>query len=142
MYKRQLLYCYETPTPYFGDIGTGQTDSTGTCYISIDDVFQETVNTSVEYSVFLQKEGPGDIWVEEKSSAFFVVKGTPELSFSWEIKVIQKEYEHLRLDDYELQELPADDSIELEYIFDQELEDNDTEMEELLNEDFKSISGN
>ncbi|MEI1258317.1 hypothetical protein V8Q34_26690 [Blautia sp. JLR.GB0024] len=141
-YDKRLLYCYETPTPYFGDIGTGRTDKTGICYVSIDDIFQETVNTNMEYSVFLQKEGPGDIWVEEKSSAFFVVQGTPNLSFSWEIKAMQKEYEHLRLEDYELQELPDDDSFELEYIFDQELEDNDREMEELLNEDFKSISGN
>ena len=139
-YGNRLLYCYETPTPYFGDIGTGRTDEDGICYVSIDDIFQETVNIGVEYSVFLQKEGAGDIWVEEKSSAFFAVRGTPNLSFSWEIKAVQKDYEYLRLDDYSLQDDIADDSIELEYIFDQELENYDREMEELLNEDFKSIS--
>ena len=78
--------------------------------------------------------------MDEKSSAFFVVKGTPDLSFSWEIKVVQRDFEHLRLDDYSLQDDIADDSIELEYIFDQELENYDREMEKLLNEDFKSIS--
>ena len=139
-YDKRLLYCYETPTPYFGDIGTGRTDESGVCFVSIDDIFQETVNIGVEYSVFLQKEGAGDLWVEEKSSAFFIVKGTPGLAFSWEIKAVQKEYEHLRLEDYELQELPDNDNFELEHIFDQELENYDREMEELLNEDFKSIS--
>lgn len=139
-YDKRLLYCYETPTPYFGDIGTGKTDERGVCFVSIDDIFQETVNIGVEYSVFLQKEGAGDIWVEEKSSAFFAVRGTPNLSFSWEIKAVQKDYEYLRLDDYSLQDDIADDSIELEYIFDQELENYDREMEKLLNEDFKSIS--
>ena len=139
-YGNRLLYCYETPTPYFGDIGTGRTDESGVCFVSIDDIFQETVNIGVEYSVFLQKEGAGDLWVEEKSSAFFIVKGTPGLAFSWEIKAVQKEYEHLRLEDYELQELPDNDNFELEHIFDQELENYDREMEELLNEDFKSIS--
>lgn len=140
-YSQRLMYCYETPTPYFGDIGTAKTDENGVCFISIDDIFQETVNTKMEYTAFLQKEGPGDLWVDEKSSAFFVVKGTPNLSFSWEIKVVQRDFEHLRLDDYVLQADVPDDNVELERIFKQELEDYDREVEELLNEDFKSISG-
>ncbi|WP_104804905.1 hypothetical protein [Blautia marasmi] len=140
-YGDRLLYCYETPTPYFGDIGTGRTDENGICYVSIDDIFQETVSIGEEYSVFLQKEGAGDLWVGEKTSAFFIVQGTPNLSFSWEIKAVQKNYGYLRLDDYSLQDYIADDSKDLEYIFDQELENYDREMEELLNEDFKSISG-
>lgn len=140
-YSQRLMYCYETPTPYFGDIGTAKTDENGVCFISIDDIFQETVNAKIEYTAFLQKEGPGDLWVDEKSSAFFVVKGTPNLSFSWEIKVVQRDFEHLRLDDYVLQADASDDSVELERIFKQELEDYEKEVEELLNEDFKSISG-
>lgn len=140
-YGDRLLYCYETPTPYFGDIGTGRTDENGICYVSIDDIFQETVSIGEEYSVFLQKEGSGDLWVEGKTSAFFIVQGTPNLSFSWEIKAVQNGYEYLRLDDYSFQDYIADDSKDLEYIFDQELENYDREMEELLNEDFKSISG-
>lgn len=142
-YGDRLLYCYETATPYFGDIGTGRTDDIGICYVSIDDILQETVNIGVGYSVFLQKEGPGDIWVEEKSSAFFVVKGTANLPFSWEIKVIQKDYEYLRLEDYELQEEMNQDNCgkELQDIFEQELEEYDKEMEELVNENFKVVSG-
>lgn len=140
-YGKRELYCYETATPYFGDIGTGKTDENGICYVSIDAMFSETVNAAVEYSVFLQKEGPGDIWVESKDSAFFVVKGTANLPFSWEIKVIQMEYEYTRLEDYNLQRSIMDDSDELKEIFDKELEYNDKEMEEIVNENFKSISG-
>lgn len=142
-YGDRLLYCYETPTPYFGDIGTGRTDETGICYVSIDDIFHETVNIGAGYSVFLQKEGPGDVWVEEKSSAFFIVKGTPNLQFSWEIKVMQKDYEYLRLEDCELQDEMDLDNYDkgLQDIFEQELEEYDKEMEELINENFKIVSG-
>ena len=142
-YDKRLLYCYETPTPYFGDIGTGRTDENGICYVSIDDIFQETVNVNVKYSVFLQKEGRGELWVEEKSSSFFVVQGTPNLSFSWEIKVVQKDYEYMRLEDYELQEeIDQDNNKDLQYIFEQELVEYDMEMEELLNENFEIVPSN
>lgn len=93
-----LQYCYETPTPMFGDIGTGQTDESGKCYIYFDPVFQETVSADYTYCVFLQKEGKGDIWVSEKTADYFLVEGTPNLSFSWEAKVKQRDYEYLRLD--------------------------------------------
>ena len=93
-----LQYCYETPTPMFGDIGTGQTDESGKCYIYFDPVFQETVSADYTYCVFLQKEGKGDIWVSEKTADYFLVEGTPNLAFSWEAKVKQRDYEYRRLD--------------------------------------------
>lgn len=130
-YGNRLLYAYETPTPYFGDIGTGQTDEDGTAFISIDDIFDETVNTNIEYSVFLQKEGPGDIWVDEKSNSYFTVKGTPNMKFSWEVKAVQKGFETLRLDDDDIRqegEMPADD---IDALLDAELAAYDAEMEEL-----------
>ena len=98
-YGARKLYAYETPTPYFGDIGTGITDSDGTAIISIDDIFNETVNTNVEYCIFLQKEGNGDLWIDKKDYTFFIVKGTPNLKFSWELKVVQRDYEQYRLND-------------------------------------------
>lgn len=93
-----LQYCYETPTPMFGDIGTGQTDESGKCYIYFDPVFQETVSADYTYCVFLQKEGKGDIWISEKTADYFLVEGTPNLAFSWETKVKQRDYEYRRLD--------------------------------------------
>lgn len=101
-YGDRLLYCYETPTPMFADIGGGQLNEDGFAVVALDPVFMQTVNTSAEYRVFLQKEGKGDIWIEAKEPAFFTVKGTPGLIFAWEVKCIQKGFETLRLEDYGL----------------------------------------
>lgn len=98
-YNNRLLYCYEMPTPFFGDIGGAQLDENGICYVDIDDVFSETINSDMQYHVFLQKEGAGDIWVKEKNTNHFVVEGTPNLKFSWELKARQKDYEQYRLDE-------------------------------------------
>lgn len=97
-YGKILLNAYETADCYFGDIGNGITDNNGTCRIDLDPVFLETVNTEVEYVVFLQKNGPGDLWVENKGQTYFTVLGTPGLSFSYEIKAKQNGYEHTRLE--------------------------------------------
>lgn len=131
-YNKRLQYCYETPTPMFGDIGTAQTDETGKCYIDIDDVFQETVNTDVEYQVFLQKEGKGDLWIEEKTPTYFLVKGTENLKFSWELKVVQRDYEFERLEEYNHEEKEDEIDYEQEYI--DEINVLIEEQEEMLNE--------
>lgn len=131
-YDTRKQYCYETATPYFGDIGTAQTDETGKCYIDIDDIFAETVNTGVEYQVFLQKEGQGDIWVEEKTDSYFIVKGTENLKFSWEIKAIQRDYEFERLEKFDNSEKEEVIDYEKEYM--EEINDLIKEQEEMLNE--------
>ena len=131
-YDTRKQYCYETATPYFGDIGSGCTDNTGKCYIDINDIFSETVNTGVEYQVFLQKEGQGDIWVEEKTDSYFVVRGTENLKFSWEIKAIQKDYEFERLEKFVISEKEEVIDYEKEYM--EEINDLIKEQEEMLNE--------
>lgn len=98
-YGTRLQYCYEMPSPLFGDVGEGQTDEDGECVVYLDDVFSETVRLDIEYQVFLQKEGPGDLWVQEKTPVYFLVKGTGNLKFSWEIKARQKGYECERLEE-------------------------------------------
>lgn len=87
---------YETATPYFGDIGRGKTNKEGICVIHIDELFKEGANTDIEYEVFLQKRGKGDIWIKESNSLYFIVEGTPSLEFSWELKAIQRDYEEFR----------------------------------------------
>lgn len=130
-YSNRLLYSYETPSPMFGDVGEAITDEDGLAYVSIDDIFAETVSSKIEYQVFLQKEGPGDIWVEEKNASYFVVKGTPDLKFSWELKGIQKDFEAERLEPpndtygYSGPDLPSFDDLG-------DLESFVTEQEEIL----------
>lgn len=103
-YGSRLLYCYETPAPLFGDVGSGVIGEDGTCVVSIDDVFTECSRTDMGYQAFLQKCGPGDLWVSEKAPGYFVVEGTPGLAFDWETKAHQAGYELERLEDAELRD--------------------------------------
>lgn len=90
------VYCYETPTPLFGDIGSGEISEDGKCYIDIEDILKEMINTGIQYYVFLQKRGEGDLYVSECRQDYFLVTGTPGLRFFWELKAKQKGYEYNR----------------------------------------------
>lgn len=98
-YGNRLEYCYEMPTPYFGDIGEGITDNDGICYIFLDDIFAETIDTNCEYQVFLQAYGEGTVYVNERNSSYFIAKGTPNMRFAWELKAVQRDYEMYRLEE-------------------------------------------
>ena len=98
-YGEQTYYSYEMPSPYFGDIGDGRLDENGVCYVSIDDIFTESTNMSLQYYVFLQKCGEGDCWVAERTPEYFVVRGTPGMAFTWEVKGKQTGYENIRFND-------------------------------------------
>lgn len=106
-YGNRLQYCYETPTPLFGDIGEGTIDDTGVCMIYIDDIFAETANTNCDYQVFLQSYSEYNCYVSERTPFYFVVNGEPNTSFGWEIKAVQKDFETYRLDTF-----GADDEME------------------------------
>lgn len=124
-YQKQYLHAYETPSPMFGDCGSSILNESGEDIIPINDIFLETVNTGIEYQVFLQKEGQGDIWIEEKQSLYFTARGTPNLRYSWEIKAIQKDYEHIRFEDVQI-------------VFqDTELEQYENEVEDLQKQELK-----
>ena len=96
-FGERKLYCYETASPMFGDVGEGLISLDGTCIVDIDPVFEETVETG-QYQVFLQKYGTGDCYVSERSRYTFTIEGTPGLRFGWEIKAKQKDFSQLRLD--------------------------------------------
>ena len=136
-YDERLLYSYETTSPMFGDIGSGVLDSTGYCYVSVDDVFSETARTDINYQVFLQACGAGALYVESKSSTHFVVRGEPGLAFDWEVKCRQLDYPHLRLENDTLQT-----GIDEEYNYGDSLtgayhDENEyiTQMEQLFDEE-------
>lgn len=127
-YDNRLLYSYETASPMFGDIGEAVLDSDGLCYVDIDDIFSETISDTIEYQVFLQKEGQGDCWIAEKHPRYFVIEGTPNLKVAWELKAKQLGYELLRLEDDDI------DLDEYENINDDILNDYINEQEELIND--------
>lgn len=129
-YGTRSLYCYETPTPLFGDIGEGETDDSGKCCVFLDEVFSETIADS-RYQVFLQKYGEGDVYVAERGAGWFVVHGTPGLRFGWEVKAAQKGYAEYRLDE-DMGFAPVKEGTGASYI-DDALEDTETLIEEAWN---------
>ncbi len=96
-YSDRLLYCYETPSPLFGDVGEGVIGEDGRCYVALDAVFAQTISTE-QYQVFLQAYGDGECWVAERRGGCFVVQGAPGLAFGWEVKAKQRDYDQRRLD--------------------------------------------
>ena len=96
-YGARSMYCYETPTPLFGDVGEGVIAEDGKCYIMTESVFAQTINEN-NYQVFLQKYGEGECYVTERKSGYFIVEGTVGLKFGWEIKAKQAGFEMYRLD--------------------------------------------
>lgn len=107
-YGERLLYCYETASPMFGDIGEGTIGEDGKTYIQIDPTFSETIQTT-QYQVFLQVYGDGKAYVSERHESYFVVSGTPGLSFGWEIKAKQADFSDLRLESDIRQDVSTDD---------------------------------
>ena len=139
-YGNVLASSYSTAASELGDSGSASTDDDGICYVAIDDYFAEIANTEINYYVFLQKEEDGNIWVDEKTSNYFVVRGTPNISFSWEIRAYKKGYEYQYLSDAELKQSKIDEN-ELESMLSMELEQYEKELEGVLNEDLESFSG-
>ncbi|MBQ6499865.1 MAG: phage tail protein [Mogibacterium sp.] len=129
-YTERLLYCYETPTPLFGDIGEAVLDEEGLCYVDIDDIFTETIAEMAEYQVFLQKEGEGDCWIAEKGPRYFTIQGTPRLKVAWELKAKQKDYNNIRLEQYK-------NGLE-EY---ERITDNDLNLSEFIEEQEELLYG-
>lgn len=129
-YGKVLLNAYETATPMFGDVGTGQLDENRECTIFLDDIFAETIDSRSEYIVFLQKYGQGDLWVDEVNKYYFIVKGTEEnLKFAWEVKAKQKDYSMYRL------ETETSNNFDTEYMNNDYISENDYETVEFENEE-------
>lgn len=97
-YGKRRLNAYETAGAYFGDVGSGVIGLNGGCKITLEDVFCETIALEAGFAVFLQPEGPGEMYVSEKTERSFTVKGTPGTGFVYEIKARQKGYETIRLE--------------------------------------------
>lgn len=98
-YGERLINAYETCDYLFGDLGESNIES-GECIVWVDNIFKEIISSEINYQVFLTKYGPGDIWVSERNTDFFVVKGTNDIAFGWEIKGKRKGYENHRLVEY------------------------------------------
>lgn len=107
-YSDRLLYCYETPSPLFGDVGEGEIGEDGKCYVWLDPIFAQTIRTA-SYQVSLQSYSPSFAYVIERTDAYFIVGGEPGAKFGWEIKAKQADFAENRLDRFVEQR--EDDSV-------------------------------
>ncbi len=96
-YGDRHLYCLETPTPMFNDVGEGQIGDDGYCYVTIDPIFSETISSN-QYQVFLQNYGEGECYVFDRKASHFIVRGTSNMRFAWEIKGKQADFDQYRLE--------------------------------------------
>lgn len=111
-YNNRFLYCYEMPSPIFGDVGHGVIGEDGLCYIDIDQIFFETVDMNQSYQVFLQSYSEHNVYVLKKEPQYFVVRGEPNTEFDWELKAKQLDFPIERLEE----KLTEDDYQETDYI--------------------------
>ena len=92
------INAYETAEYYFGDIGESNTGNQSKVTIGIDRIFNETVNTNVQYQVFITPYSDAHVWVEQRYyNRFVVCSDKPNAEFGWEIKAKRKGYEDHRL---------------------------------------------
>jgi hypothetical protein len=100
---KAALYAVASPENWFEDFGSGQL-SNGTATITLDPEFAETVNTSVDYHVFLTPNGESKgLYVSQKGPSTFEVResgeGTSSISFDYRIVAHRKGQEGVRMAD-------------------------------------------
>jgi hypothetical protein len=101
--RKVALNTISSPEHWFEDAGSGQL-SNGEAVINIEAVFGETVNTGVDYHVFLTPNGDcKGLYVTRKSPTSFVVRelsgGTSNIAFDYRIMAKRKGFEEFRLVD-------------------------------------------
>jgi len=97
------LYAVESPQNWFEDFGSGQL-SNGSAIVPLETVFAQTVNSQLEYHVFLTPKGDckGLYVFNETPSGFEVHElgaGTSNVGFDYRIVALRKDYENIRLAD-------------------------------------------
>jgi hypothetical protein len=102
-YGVRALNAYEMTESYFGDMKRNQIVN-GMCIINIDPMFLETVTANMQYEVFVSPYGNGNVWVEptEMYPTYFIVRGSADIPFVWELKVKQRGYEYDRLKEVDM----------------------------------------
>lgn len=101
--RQVALYAVESPGVWFEDYGSGRLVS-GAAAIVLDSVFAQTVNTGVEYLVFITPQGDCEgLYVAAKSAGGFEVRelhhGTSNVAFDYRIVARRRGYESKRLED-------------------------------------------
>jgi hypothetical protein len=101
--RKVALYAVEAPENWFEDAGSAHL-SNGEAVVNLESVFGQTVNSNIDYHVFLTPNGDcKGLYVAQKSATSFVVRelggGTSNIVFDYRIMAKRKGYEQIRLAD-------------------------------------------
>jgi hypothetical protein len=101
--RQVALYAVEAPENWFEDAGSGLLTN-GEAVVNLEPVFGQTVNTGIEYHVFLTPKGDcKGLYVAKESPTSFEVRelggGVSSIAFDYRIMAKRKGYENIRLAD-------------------------------------------
>jgi hypothetical protein len=101
--NRKIHTGRRAPENWFEDAGSDRL-SNGSAVVGLDPTFAQTVNTGLEYHVFLTPNGDcKGLYVSQKSPDSFEVRelggGTSNIAFEYRIMAKRKGYENVRLAD-------------------------------------------
>ncbi len=101
--RKVALYPVEAPENWFEDYGTARL-SNGQAMIRLDPTFAQTVNTDMNYHVFVTPRGECEgLYVTDSDAAGFSVRelhrGRSNIAFDYRIVARRKGYENVRLAD-------------------------------------------
>jgi hypothetical protein len=97
------LYAIESPQNWFEDFGSGKL-SAGSATVRLESTFAQTVNTGVEYHVFLTPRGDSKgLYVTNETAGSFEVHeqggGRSSIAFDYRIVAERKGFEKIRMED-------------------------------------------
>ena len=102
--RKVALSAIESPKNWFEDFGSAQLAS-GSAVVAIEPEYGQTVNTELEYHVFLTPNGDcKGLYVSQRTPASFEVRelggGISSIEFSYRIVALRKNYESIRMEDH------------------------------------------
>jgi len=101
--RKVALYAIESPQNWFEDFGSGKL-SAGSATVRLESTFAQTVNTGLEYHVFLTPKGDSKgLYVTNETAGSFEVHeqsgGKSNIGFDYRIVAERKGFEKIRMED-------------------------------------------
>jgi hypothetical protein len=102
--RKVALSAIESPKNWFEDAGAAELVN-GSAVVTLDPDFIQTINTNLDYHVFLTPNGDSrGLYVTRKTAASFEVReqggGTSSIGFDYRVMALRKNYENVRFADH------------------------------------------
>ncbi len=100
-YGVRKLNAVESASCYFTDEGQITIGSDGKATIHFDPIWLETVNTEKQYHMQLTPYCAVCPWIIDEHKDYCIIGGKPNTKVNWHVSALQKEYENVRLEEFE-----------------------------------------